>query len=110
MTESSPTGNCSVCNKKTTKVCGRCKIWYYCNKEHQKQHWKVHKSECDFQVLLREAREKDNERNASFEYDDAPVHRRPIVDFEPWKFDMVLPTRMPEPALSALPGPGRYYL
>ena len=37
---------CAVCRKKTTKICSRCKMVYYCCREHQLLHWKVHKKFC----------------------------------------------------------------
>ena len=46
--------NCSLphCNKYDTKLqekfkrCKRCAVAKYCSKEHQVEHWKVHKREC----------------------------------------------------------------
>ncbi|XP_026760833.2 egl nine homolog 1 [Galleria mellonella] len=37
---------CAICNQQTSKRCTRCLSVYYCNKEHQRQDWKRHKSEC----------------------------------------------------------------
>ena len=43
---------CAVCHKKgkkknqTNLCCGKCRSTYYCSKEHQKVHWRVHKLEC----------------------------------------------------------------
>ncbi len=35
------------CNElQNLKLCSRCKGTWYCSKEHQKQHWKVHKTSC----------------------------------------------------------------
>ena len=37
---------CGNCSSKASKVCSKCKIVYYCNRECQKAHWKTHKLEC----------------------------------------------------------------
>jgi hypothetical protein len=37
---------CHVCKKETTLTCGRCMSIYYCSKEHQKEHWKIHRFYC----------------------------------------------------------------
>jgi len=42
-----PKEECVVCGKTgDLKKCSRCRIMYYCNKEHQNQDWKRHKLEC----------------------------------------------------------------
>ncbi|XP_026164548.1 egl nine homolog 1 isoform X1 [Mastacembelus armatus] len=38
---------CELCGKMENLLkCGRCRISFYCSKEHQKQHWKKHKLIC----------------------------------------------------------------
>lgn len=38
---------CELCGKiENLLKCGRCRISFYCSKEHQKQHWKKHKLTC----------------------------------------------------------------
>lgn len=38
---------CAVCGvREELKRCGRCKRVCYCCREHQKSHWKIHKTEC----------------------------------------------------------------
>lgn len=37
---------CAVCNSSANQRCAVCKVVHYCGKDHQRQHWKVHKSEC----------------------------------------------------------------
>lgn len=38
---------CELCGKMENLLkCGRCRISFYCSKEHQKQHWKEHKRTC----------------------------------------------------------------
>lgn len=37
---------CIVCNKKSSKVCSRCKTEKYCGKECQIRHWREHKLSC----------------------------------------------------------------
>ncbi|XP_054268253.1 SET domain-containing protein SmydA-8-like [Macrosteles quadrilineatus] len=39
-------GSCAVCSKPASQRCAVCKSVNYCNKNHQKQHWKTHKNEC----------------------------------------------------------------
>lgn len=34
------------CSQPGTKTCSRCKKVSYCSKEHQREHWKVHKKVC----------------------------------------------------------------
>ena len=38
---------CALCDgMKDLQVCSSCRAVWYCGKEHQKQHWRVHKNEC----------------------------------------------------------------
>lgn len=39
-------GSCAVCGCSASQWCGKCHLTAYCGKEHQKQHWKTHRSEC----------------------------------------------------------------
>ncbi|XP_034243788.1 uncharacterized protein LOC117646742 [Thrips palmi] len=39
-------GNCSLCKKLTSYVCGRCGI-FYCSRECQTQNWPTHQTECN---------------------------------------------------------------
>ncbi|XP_034245951.1 SET domain-containing protein SmydA-8-like [Thrips palmi] len=39
------TGPCAVCGK-SGLPCARCRVHYYCSKEHQKEHWPQHKPGC----------------------------------------------------------------
>ena len=39
-------GACEVCQAETTKHCGACISTFYCSREHQKQHWGIHKKMC----------------------------------------------------------------
>jgi len=46
-TSTSPsTKKCPVCSIEGTKLCGGCRQVAYCSKEHQLEHWKIHKSQC----------------------------------------------------------------
>ncbi|KAK4873758.1 hypothetical protein RN001_013118 [Aquatica leii] len=38
--------NCAECQQPAELKCSGCKLIAYCCKEHQKKHWKTHKSEC----------------------------------------------------------------
>jgi hypothetical protein len=39
--------NCAICGAtEELKKCSRCKRVCYCSKEHQKSHWKIHKTDC----------------------------------------------------------------
>jgi hypothetical protein len=37
---------CAQCNKEASKKCGKCKKVWYCSRECQTSHWKLHKSVC----------------------------------------------------------------
>lgn len=37
---------CAECQQPADLKCSACKLVAYCCKEHQKQHWKTHKSLC----------------------------------------------------------------
>jgi hypothetical protein len=38
---------CAVCGMTDgVKACSACGLIYYCSGEHQKEHWKVHKTVC----------------------------------------------------------------
>ncbi|XP_045774604.1 SET domain-containing protein SmydA-8 isoform X1 [Maniola jurtina] len=43
MTEQEP---CEVCSAPTEHKCSSCQSVHYCSREHQKQHWKLHKQQC----------------------------------------------------------------
>jgi len=38
---------CELCGCRSVHKCGKCKRAHYCNREHQKLHWKYHKTLCD---------------------------------------------------------------
>jgi len=40
------TGACALCGQTTHSQCVGCKTVYYCTRECQKAHWKLHKKEC----------------------------------------------------------------
>ncbi|KAK7070870.1 hypothetical protein SK128_003136 [Halocaridina rubra] len=37
---------CAVCQSPASQKCAKCFVTAYCSREHQKQHWKTHRSEC----------------------------------------------------------------
>lgn len=37
---------CKVCDAPTTSCCKSCFSTYYCSRDHQKAHWKIHKNDC----------------------------------------------------------------
>jgi MYND finger len=39
-------GYCAVCGIAAQMVCTGCRKMFYCDKKHQRQHWKTHKSVC----------------------------------------------------------------
>ncbi|KYB26114.1 SET domain-containing protein SmydA-8 [Tribolium castaneum] len=41
-----PTNRCEVCEKPALHKCGKCHNAHYCDKKHQREHWKQHKSVC----------------------------------------------------------------
>lgn len=44
---------CAECGQPADLKCSACKLVAYCGKEHQKKHWKVHKTLCrPFEVSL----------------------------------------------------------
>ncbi|RXG60318.1 Protein msta, isoform A [Armadillidium vulgare] len=38
--------SCVLCDKQAEQRCGNCFVARYCSREHQKEHWKVHKTCC----------------------------------------------------------------
>lgn len=38
---------CAVCQVPATLICAACKSVKYCGKDHQREHWKEHKIECE---------------------------------------------------------------
>lgn len=38
---------CGVCGIAASHRCSRCKAMYYCSAAHQREHWKVHKPNCN---------------------------------------------------------------
>lgn len=48
------TGNCVICNIDASLKCQGCQAVTYCGVEHQKNHWKSHKTECKpYEVIFR---------------------------------------------------------
>ena len=37
---------CSFCHLQADRVCSACKLIYYCNRECQIAHWRIHKAQC----------------------------------------------------------------
>ena len=37
---------CAMCHAGATQCCSSCRSVFYCNRDHQRQHWKVHKIQC----------------------------------------------------------------
>lgn len=37
---------CAVCQAPASQKCAKCFVTVYCSKDHQKQHWKIHRTEC----------------------------------------------------------------
>ncbi|XP_068232451.1 SET domain-containing protein SmydA-8-like [Palaemon carinicauda] len=46
MTKEDSQGICGTCQGPASLKCTACGNVYYCSKEHQKKHWKIHKKEC----------------------------------------------------------------
>ena len=46
MAQSSLFGLCMICQVETKIHCSLCADTFYCSKEHQKEHWKIHKQTC----------------------------------------------------------------
>ena len=40
------TNKCVVCEKVCNDICAKCKLTYYCSREHQTAHWEEHKATC----------------------------------------------------------------
>ncbi|XP_034236486.1 uncharacterized protein LOC117642410 [Thrips palmi] len=45
LSHNAATGPCAVCGE-AGRPCARCRVHYYCGKEHQKKHWRRHKPSC----------------------------------------------------------------
>lgn len=41
-----PAALCAECKQPADLKCSGCRLVSYCGKEHQKQHWKEHKTAC----------------------------------------------------------------
>ncbi|POM67231.1 Hypothetical protein PHPALM_16801 [Phytophthora palmivora] len=49
---------CPICGKsESLRRCGSCKRVSYCSREHQRQHWKVHRTVCTYQSKQQEPEE-----------------------------------------------------
>lgn len=46
--------SCGVCGQAASQRCSKCKSLSYCSKEHQKQHWRLHKQICEMFVDLKQ--------------------------------------------------------
>lgn len=63
-------GSCIVCMEFATKICSKCKIAHYCEREHQRDDWKRHKKLCG--ILKSYANNSDGVYDAN---DDDDVDR-----------------------------------
>lgn len=50
-------GNCAVCKVSAIRKCTACKSVFYCGVDHQKQHWKSHKIDCQRMYEIRDSPE-----------------------------------------------------
>eukprot|EP00658_Telonema_sp_P-2_P040481 TRINITY_DN2894_c0_g1_i1.p1 TRINITY_DN2894_c0_g1~~TRINITY_DN2894_c0_g1_i1.p1 ORF type:complete len:123 (+),score=21.78 TRINITY_DN2894_c0_g1_i1:176-544(+) len=41
-----PAHTCAACALPATMRCSQCKLVWYCTREHQKTHWKLHRKTC----------------------------------------------------------------
>lgn len=41
-----PKGVCAICLSPAEQKCSGCQAVHYCTRDHQKQHWKMHKNQC----------------------------------------------------------------
>ena len=41
---------CNFCGKDATKICSKCNIVYYCNRDCQRNDWKTHKKDCKINI------------------------------------------------------------
>ena len=76
-----PTGPCAVCGAEG-RPCSRCRVDYYCGKEHQTQDWARHKAGCGA-LLLRSDRRVGRHLVAARDIPAATVlmRERPLVVF-----------------------------
>eukprot|EP00056_Hartaetosiga_gracilis_P014536 m.240806 g.240806 ORF g.240806 m.240806 type:complete len:159 (+) comp16096_c0_seq1:80-556(+) len=67
-----PEGMCAMtdCTVISTKRCGRCKVVFYCCKDHQVKHWKTHKEECRLFCMVPE------KPDGNFSEDMVKAHHR----------------------------------
>mmetsp|Transcript_20114 Transcript_20114/g.26101 ORF Transcript_20114/g.26101 Transcript_20114/m.26101 type:complete len:412 (+) Transcript_20114:79-1314(+) len=63
---------CTYCGTKNVKLfkCSRCRCVTYCNKEHQKAHWKDHKKNCKLLAESKEQKEADQLEDAKLGQED----------------------------------------
>nr|XP_039258932.1 egl nine homolog 1-like [Styela clava] len=62
---------CAVCDKlDNLKSCSRCGSVEYCGREHQTQHWKVHKKDCKKQSTKTDSTENSGEQNENSTIDE----------------------------------------
>ena len=58
------------------KACGNCKMVWYCSKECQKAHWKIHKNECEESRNMRKSKSKDiqlfQKKSVEWQYSNIP--------------------------------------
>jgi hypothetical protein len=58
--------SCLVCSiGGLLKKCTLCKVAHYCGKDHQKDHWKIHKQHCDKLIALRHDNNNNNNGTVS---------------------------------------------
>lgn len=81
---------CAVCgSKRDLKSCSACKVVHYCSREHQRDHWMVHKANCKILQMkldvlfmqFSQLRTSDNKLKRTGFY--FPISNRPLKTFTP---------------------------
>ncbi|XP_070502422.1 SET domain-containing protein SmydA-8-like [Chironomus tepperi] len=81
---------CAVCRKsRNLKICSSCEEVSYCSPEHQKQHWKIHKSNCKaYKISSNEKFSNFVEASRDIRAGTVIFTENPLVIGPDWSYDL----------------------
>ncbi|KAG5666817.1 hypothetical protein PVAND_014827 [Polypedilum vanderplanki] len=81
--------SCAICKMTNDlKACSACGLVYYCNSEHQKEHWKEHKTECIAYKIIDDKNSIYIEAARDIKAGSVVLSENPLVIGPDWSYDL----------------------